>query len=90
MGQQADIDAGLTLDNLFKYIEMLADQVAILCGLEIIYGASAELPWMEDINLSQKTNFYERDVVGSYRKFNPQEEASTGDNDFVDPDDEEF
>ena len=52
---------------------MLADQVAVLCGIEIIYNAKAELPWMEDINLSQKTNFYERDVVGSYRKFNPNE-----------------
>ena len=26
---------------------------------------------MDDINLAQKTNFYERDVVGSYRKFDP-------------------
>jgi len=90
MGKQADIDSGLTLENLSKYIEMLADQVAVLCGLEIIYGASAELPWMEDINLSQKTNFYERDVVGSYRKFNPQEDASMEVDEFVDPDDEDF
>ena len=90
MGEQADKDAGLVLENLFKYIEMLADQVAVLCGLEIIYKASADLPWMEDINLSQKTNFYERDVVGSYRKFNPQEEASMEVDDFVDPDEEDF
>jgi ribonucleoside-diphosphate reductase subunit M2 len=87
MGEQADKDAGLTLENIFNYIEMLADQVAILCGLDLIYKTSAELPWMEDINLSQKTNFYERDVVGSYRKFNPQEEV---DNDLIDPEDEDF
>lgn len=89
LGEQADKDAGLTLENLSNYIEMLADQVAVLCGLESIYNAKAELPWMEDINLSQKTNFYERDVVGSYRKFNPQEETNTGD-EFVDPEDEDF
>jgi len=88
VGEQADKDAGLTLENVFNYIEMLADQVAVLCGLEIIYKANAELPWMEDINLSQKTNFYERDVVGSYRKFNPQEEVK--DDGLVDPEDEDF
>ena len=71
MGKQADEDAGLTISNLNTYIEMLADQVAMLSGLPIIYDVKAELPWMEDINLSQKTNFYERDVVGSYRKFDP-------------------
>ena len=43
---------------------------------------------MEDINLSQKTNFYERDVVGSYRKFNPQEEVK--DDGLVDPEEEDF
>jgi len=89
MGAQADKDAGLTLENIYGYIEMLADQVAVLCGLDIIYKTSVELPWMEDINLSQKTNFYERDVVGSYRKFNPQEEADDN-NDLVDPEDEDF
>tara|TARA_R110001632_G_scaffold43383_6_gene110203 strand:- start:118 stop:1107 length:990 start_codon:yes stop_codon:yes gene_type:complete len=91
MGEQSDKDSGLTLENLFNYIEMLADQVSILCGMDLIYNSSAEMPWMEDINLSQKTNFYERDVVGSYRKFNPQEEAEdTAASDFVDPEDEDF
>lgn len=89
LGAQADKDAGLTLANIHGYIEMLADQVAVLCGLDVIYKTSVDLPWMEDINLSQKTNFYERDVVGSYRKFNPQEEAGD-DNDLVDPEDEDF
>jgi hypothetical protein len=51
--------------------------VAVLCGLDIIYETKVNLPWMEDINLSQKTNFYERNVVGSYRKFNPATAIST-------------
>lgn len=112
---QIDQDAGLTKANLHIYIEMLADQVAVLCGLDVslssqtltvpipsvtlgsvagtsvsassakgitdslplvklnaiaIYNSKVTLKWMEDINLSQKTNFYERNVVGSYRKFN--------------------
>lgn len=78
MGEQADKDAGLTIENLDNYIEMLADQVALLSGLPLIYNTKAVLPWMEDINLSQKTNFYERDVVGSYRKFNPQTAVEGG------------
>jgi ribonucleoside-diphosphate reductase beta chain len=49
MGKQADEDAGLTISNLNTYIEMLADQVALLSGLPIIYDVKAELPWMEDI-----------------------------------------
>lgn len=67
---QSDIDSGLTIDNFEKYIEMLADQVSYLCGLGLIYKTEVQLPWMEDINLSQKTNFYELDVVGNYRKTN--------------------
>lgn len=75
MGEQADKDAGLTIENLDGYIEMLADQICHLTGLPLIYKKEVTLNWMTDINLSQKTNFYERDVVGSYRKFNPSEET---------------
>jgi ribonucleotide reductase beta subunit family protein with ferritin-like domain len=90
MGRQADIDAGFTIENLCSYIEMLADQTAYLCGLDIIYNAQADLPWMEDINLSQKTNFYERDVVGSYRKFNPTVSNEENQEDFLNPEDVDF
>ena len=71
LSKEADEESGMTIENLEKYIEMLGDQVAILCGLEAIYKTKINLVWMEDINLSQKTNFYERNVVGSYRKFDP-------------------
>ena len=67
---------------------MLADQVAVLCGLEKIYDVSVTLKWMEDINLSQKTNFYERNVVGSYRKFNT--EVSKGSKELENPEDVDF
>ena len=96
LGEQADKDAGLSIEELDKYIEMLADQICDLCGLKLIYKSKANLPWMLDINLSQKSNFYERDVVGSYRKFNPSEMNSSDknkDNDdviFNNPENEDF
>jgi len=88
ISEQTDNDSGLTLENLHKYIEMLADQVAVLCGLDKIYNVNVTLKWMEDINLSQKTNFYERNVVGSYRKFNT--EVSKGSKELEDPEDVDF
>ena len=87
ISEQADRDTGLTVENLHLYIEMLADQVAVLCGLQKIYNSVVNLRWMEDINLSQKTNFYERNVVGSYRKFNKD---VSNDNEMTDPDNVEF
>ncbi len=92
INEETDRDAGMTIENLEKYIEMLGDQVAVLCGLEAIYDTKVELKWMEDINLSQKTNFYERNVVGSYRKFNPETAISgesSGDP-LAAPEDEDF
>lgn len=86
---QEDRDSGLYKENIYLYIEMLADQVCYLSGLELIYGSHVELSWMADINMSQKTNFYERDVVASYRKFDPEEAIKitddtdeTGENNF--------
>ncbi len=72
LGEVSDRDAGLTKENLYKYIEKLANEVCHLCGLELIYpDKSFSLKWMEDINMSQKSNFYERENVVSYRKFDP-------------------
>jgi ribonucleoside-diphosphate reductase subunit M2 len=88
ISEQTDKDSGLTIENLHMYIEMLGDQVAVLCGLDKIYNAKVTLKWMEDINLSQKTNFYERNVVGSYRKFNS--EVSKGSKELENPDEVDF
>ena len=81
ISKQSDIDSGMTLTNLENYIENLADQICELCGLPKIYNKKIELPWMDDINLAQKTNFYERDVVGSYRKFDPNSALAESDDD---------
>lgn len=91
MGEQADKDAGLTIENLDRYIEKLADEICYLIGLPLIYKVDVKLGWMEDINLSVKTNFYERDVVGSYRKFGNSNEEEKDDNDiFNNPELEDF
>ena len=43
----------------------------MILDIDPIYGNDTiNLKWMEDINMSQKSNFYEREVIGSYRKFN--------------------
>jgi ribonucleotide reductase beta subunit family protein with ferritin-like domain len=88
ISEQADIDSGLTIENLHGYIETLADRVAVLCGLEKIYNSDVTLKWMEDINLPQKTNFYELNVVASYRKFNA--EVAKGSKLLEDPNDVDF
>lgn len=76
LGEQSDRDAGLTIENIYLYIEQLADEICMILEIEPIYdkdGTSMKLKWMEDINMSQKSNFYEREIIGSYRKFNEDE-----------------
>lgn len=71
---QGDKDAGLSTENLYKYIEKLANDTCIMSGLEPVFpGQSFVLPWMEDINVSQKDNFYERATLTNYRRFNPSD-----------------
>lgn len=86
MGKQADLDAGFTLGNIERFIESLADQICYLIGIPLIYKVSIELLWMVDINLSQKTNFFELDNVGSYRKLTPKDEDKKEDEKEIDLD----
>jgi len=87
ISEEVDQEAGMTIENLEGYIEMLADQVSVLCGMDTIFNTKVNLKWMEDINLSQKTNFYERNVVGSYRKFDPQSALENTSEDFGEDED---
>lgn len=87
---QGDKDTGLTKENVYRYIEKLANDICQMIDIEPVFEVeSASLPWMEDINVSQKDNFYERATLTNYRKFNPadalerwkrdmDEEASSG------------
>lgn len=72
LGEQADKDAGFTRENHYLYAEKLANEICHLIGLDLLYPDNdVTLKWMEEINMSQKSNFYERDVIGNYRKFDP-------------------
>lgn len=66
--KEEDEAAGMTIENLTKYIKMLGDQVFILLGMPTYYKVESNLPWIQDMSNSRKSNFYERQV-GSYRKF---------------------
>jgi ribonucleotide reductase beta subunit family protein with ferritin-like domain len=65
---EADAIAGLTVENLSDYARMLADQVLVLIGLQAFYKVNVSIPFLGDISLGRKTNFYDG-LVGSYKKF---------------------
>lgn len=67
-GAEADAVAGLTIENLSDYTRLLADQILVLIGLQPYYKVSVNIPFLEDLSLSRKSNFYEASV-GSYKKF---------------------
>jgi ribonucleoside-diphosphate reductase subunit M2 len=45
-----------------KYIEFVADRLAIQLGIDNIYNATNPFDFMEMISLEQKTNFFESRV----------------------------
>jgi ribonucleotide reductase beta subunit family protein with ferritin-like domain len=69
-----DEDSDFTSGNVTQYIYHLADDILVKCGLSKYYNVDMDKyswPWLEDINMSQKSNFYERAVVNSYRVIDP-------------------
>ena len=65
---EADAVAGVTVNNLGDYTKMLADQILVGIGLSPLYKTQIDMPFLKDIALNKKTNFYEG-TVGSYKKF---------------------
>lgn len=58
--EEADKEAGITKENMTKYIQTLTDQILVLSGFEPLFNVEKTcFPWMEDINLVTKKNFYE-------------------------------
>ena len=49
------------------YIEFVADNLLNLANLDILYGSAQPFQFMEQINLQNKTNFFER-YVSNYQK----------------------
>jgi ribonucleoside-diphosphate reductase subunit M2 len=56
---EADRASGLTIESVSDYVKTLADQVLILSGVSPCFNVNAMLPWMMDIGLPGKENFYE-------------------------------
>jgi ribonucleotide reductase beta subunit family protein with ferritin-like domain len=53
---------GMNSDLMNKYIEFVADRLAIQLGIDPIYNAVNPFDFMEMISLEQKTNFFESRV----------------------------
>ena len=62
----------LSFESLSDYAKVVTDSLRVQLGLGQKYKIKNNLTWMNDISLSQKTNFYEG-RVGSYKAFSKQE-----------------
>lgn len=69
LSEEEDSIRGLTIENLSIYVKMLADQICELSGLPAKYNVETELPWMVDLNVSEKPDFYSV-KVSNYKRFN--------------------
>ena len=59
----------LTAENVKGYVRFVADSVLRELGHTTLYNGESPFPWMEFINLRNKTNFYEG-TVAEYSRFN--------------------
>ena len=50
---------GITIPNLTNYIKSLADQIMSLSGLPSYYNVKSVVPWMADMGVQNRPNFYE-------------------------------
>jgi ribonucleotide reductase beta subunit family protein with ferritin-like domain len=62
----------LSSESLGDYAKIVSDSLRVKLGLPQKYKIKNTLTWMDDINLSQKTNFYEA-RVGAYKSFSVSE-----------------
>lgn len=59
---------GMNADAMCQYIEYVADHLLLELGLDAIYKKNNPFPFMTNISLEGKTNFFERRVT-EYKKF---------------------
>jgi len=62
----------LNAESLGEYAKMVCDNLRVQLGLPQKYKIKNVLTWMNDISLTQKTNFYEG-RVGQYQQFSTKE-----------------
>jgi ribonucleotide reductase beta subunit family protein with ferritin-like domain len=58
---------GMNSALMQQYIEYVADQLLVQLGVPKHYNCENPFPWMEQISLQGKTNFFEK-RVGDYQK----------------------
>ena len=58
---------GMNADKMCQYIEFVADHLLVSLGFSKHYETGNPFPWMEQISMQGKTNFFER-RVGEYQK----------------------
>jgi len=63
---------GMNSKLMCQYLEYVADRLLLDLGCEKLYNATNPFPFMEQISLQPKTNFFEA-RVGAYRKFGDNE-----------------
>jgi ribonucleotide reductase beta subunit family protein with ferritin-like domain len=62
----------LSYESLADYARLVSDNLRVQLGLGQKYKVKTVLTWMNDISLSQKTNFYEG-RVGQYSQFSSKD-----------------
>ncbi|PAV19483.1 ribonucleotide reductase small subunit [Pyrrhoderma noxium] len=60
---------GMNADLMCQYIEFVADRLLVALGSEKVWNSTNPFPFMENISLQGKTNFFER-RVSDYKKAN--------------------
>lgn len=66
--EDMDRISGLTIKNLELYAKGLGNDILMMSGYDPLYDVNdVTLPWMNDMAIGRKTNFYEGEV-GNYRK----------------------
>ena len=64
---------GMNSDLMFQYIKFVADRLLVTLGYEKIWNETNPFPFMENISMEGKTNFFEQRVT-QYKKHKPKTE----------------
>jgi len=64
-----------SLESMFCYIECQADNIVTLIDIPNIYNSTHDFKFMEQLNVTNKTNFFERRVS----EYSKRKQAETGD-----------
>lgn len=65
---------GMNADMMKQYLEYVADNLLVMLGLQKVYNSKNPFPFMEQIALKNKTNFFEKRVA-EYNKAKSGESA---------------